>query len=295
MASARAQRELVAQEEAMDTANDVMNVPAGGPPSRHTTALQQQATTGNGTVSSQIGPAPYNHIADSSKRNSKHGKENNSVKHFAYYLKNHREFKPPTDLDYEDITHDLMGGFMHYLANDAHQYCNPEKELLMFNSTLGYASAAKGYIINKFRDQDVPACLKPEHWSKLLFQMTSTFYERARRSGDPLVNPHEASTPEDREALATMCVWKGDASGAEFFFLNTAMMQCVGRGSEVAASRKKDLSAPQQTEPTINYEIINHYLQHHKNNKDQDLSIFPHRVSVVSFLDYCIVCCSYNK
>lgn len=101
---------------------------------------------------------------------------------------------------------------------------------------------------------------------------------------DSMSNPHEASTDEDRESLALTCVWKGDADSAEFYALNVVMYHAPGRhapgqSSEVARSQKQHLTVKEKHEPFLNYPVVSHWLQQHKNNKEQDLDMFPHRVS----------------
>jgi len=95
-----------------------------------------------------------------------------------------------------------------------------------------------------------------------------------------MVNPREPSTDEDREAMALCCVWKADAEAAEFLHLNTAMFQCVGRGSEVAGGQKTHITSKQKNEPLLTFKILSHYLKCHKNDKEQNMDIFPDRVGL---------------
>jgi hypothetical protein len=51
---------------------------------------------------------------------SKQKKESNALAHFSVYLKSKRGIHTPIEfLPYDQIDHDLMGGFLKYLAEDA--------------------------------------------------------------------------------------------------------------------------------------------------------------------------------
>jgi hypothetical protein len=82
-----------------------------------------------------------------------------------------------------------------------------------------------------------PAVFLKENWSSLLASFTSEFVSHARRNNVALVNPHSAATAEDRAALATVCFWSNNKKGGYFLHFTNSMVHCVGRGSEIAATR----------------------------------------------------------
>ena len=66
--------------------------------------------------------------------------------------------------------------------------------------------------------------------------------EGSRALGKLMTEGKTPSTREDREAMATGCIWLGTAETAEFWhFLNTSY-HCAGRGSEVSLVQAEGLT-----------------------------------------------------
>jgi hypothetical protein len=222
---------------------------------------------------------PYGTVSDK-KFASKRKKESNALKHFAVYLSKMRGIEIPIkDIPPDQIDHDLMGGFLKYLAEDAKKYHQDDGDLIFIGSATGYASSIKVYLCIIHRDQAPPATLARENWSILLREMSSILVQRHRKAGTPMVSPHESSTDEDREAMALLCVWKADAKSAEFLFLDLCMYHCAGRGSECAGTRKQHLKVEMKHEMFMDYPMLSHWMSRDKNSKVQQLDIACHRVS----------------
>jgi hypothetical protein len=211
---------------------------------------------------------------------SKQKKESNALAHFSVYLKSKRGIHTPIEfLPYDQIDHDLMGGFLKYLAEDARRYLKEDGDLLAMGSATGYASAVKIYLCNHHRDRAPPPTLAKENWAILVREMSSMLVQRHRKEGTQTVKPHDSSTDEDRKGMALLCVWKGDVTSAEFLFLDSCMFHCAGRGSECAGTRTHHLSVEMTHEPFMDYPILKHWMPRHKNSKVQVLDIACHRVS----------------
>lgn len=235
--------------------------------------------------------AEYENILDN-KTNSKEGKEDNALKHFDYYMQVHRKLRVThKDLEIQDITSDLIGGFITYLWKDAHVYRNPNKGFLKYESATGYASSVKAYFTNKFREHACPPALQDTSWKPMRQDLRKEFLKRVRVDGKALSDPRDPSTPKDRDTTATLCVWEGSTEAAEFFGINTTMFYAAGRGSEVAGSRRKDLSTEQKEEQFISYNRMRHRIQRDKNGVSQTLGMHPHIVScsVVVFSSCCVM------
>jgi hypothetical protein len=132
---------------------------------------------------------------------SKRKKESNALAHFSFYLKIKRGIQTPIkDLPPDQIDHDLMGGFLKYLAEDARRYLKEDGDLISMGSATGYASAVKVYLCNLHQDRTPPLTLTKENWSSLLKEMSSMLLQRHQKEGTQMVKPHDSSMAED---------WKG--------------------------------------------------------------------------------------
>jgi len=267
--SAGAQRALVALEEAADEGSTEDIIEARPP---------RGAAAARPSGASEL--APYDNILDH-KKNSKATKEANMFKHLGYYLKEKRGLDiDPKELPYEDLNSDNVGGFLNYLGKEAHAYCNPNKPLLMFESSTGYASSFKAYYANKYREKPTPPIFEADKWKHLRAKLASVIVDRNRRAGTRLSNPHEASTDSDRDTISMLSVWAATSEAAEFGFLNTDMYYCAGRSSEVSGTRKNRMIAETHSDALLRYERINQGIDRHKNYKSQNLGMYPHRVSI---------------
>jgi hypothetical protein len=107
---------------------------------------------------------PYGTVSDK-KFASKRKKEGNALKHFECYLRTKRGIHtPPKDIPTDQIDHDLMGGFLKYLAQDARKYLKEDGELISMGSATGYASSVKVYLCSIHRDRAPPPTLEKENW-----------------------------------------------------------------------------------------------------------------------------------
>jgi hypothetical protein len=123
---------------------------------------------------------PYGTVSDK-KFASKRKKEANALKHFQCYLKK-RDIKTlPKDIPVAEIDHDLIGGFLKYLAEDARKYLKEDGELLSMGSATGYASSIKVYLCSIHRDRAPPPTLAKENWSILLREMSTILIQRHKK------------------------------------------------------------------------------------------------------------------
>jgi hypothetical protein len=211
---------------------------------------------------------------------SKRKKEGTALTHFGFYLSKKRGIATPIkDIPPDQIDHDLMGGFLKYLALDARKYFKEDGDLISMGSATGYASSVKVYLCSIHRDRAPPPTLGKENWSILMREMSSILVQRHRKAGTPMVKPHESSTDGDRKGLALLCVWKADIDSAEFLFLDSCMYHCAGCGSECAGTRKQHLHVAMKHEMFMDYPMLSHWMSRDKNSKVQELDIACHRVS----------------
>jgi hypothetical protein len=101
---------------------------------------------------------------------------------------------------------------------------------LSLNTALGYMSAMKSFFLNKFREQPEPAVFGTNSWRAIMAGILGEIVERCKRTGESLVNPKDSATDDDYIALATLCIWEGSSSTAEFWHMNNTMSQLAGRG-----------------------------------------------------------------
>ena len=225
--------------------------------------------------------APYGNITNHTTKSRK-DKESNALTHFKYYLIHHRNYNTDVeDIQFDSVNDDLIGGFMEYLAKDAHKYCNPAKDLLAFESATGYASSVKAYFCEKFKHQGYivsPRVFQEDSWRPMRRQLQSVFRDRNRLTGEKMSNPRPHSTDQDRDTVALVCVWKGDATSSEFWALGNTMYAGAGRGSEVASARKVHFTIIQSQERYLSYPRCNLWVQRSKNGVSQDLAMYIHRV-----------------
>jgi hypothetical protein len=179
----------------------------------------------------------YAHINDRAKMAKKIEKETSALGHFKVYLERSACTRAPESFAHNEITSDLFGKFATYLSTHAVQRNKREPTKLSLSSALGYMGSMKSYYLERFRDRAPPAVFLKENWSTLLASITSEFVSYARKNNVALVNPHSAATVEDRAALATVCFWSNNKKGIFFLHFTNSMVHCVGRGSEIAATR----------------------------------------------------------
>lgn len=102
-----------------------------------------------------------------------------------------------------------------------------------------------------------------------------------RASGKPAIEGNESSTHEDREWLATGCIWDGTGETAEFGHLLNATYHCSGRGSEVSLGKPEDIRAMEVDEGIHQYHILQAEVQRQKDRLLQNIAIYPHRNGIL--------------
>ena len=103
----------------------------------------------------------------------------------------------------------LIGAFTTYMGTHATRGHNPGSKRLSKGSADQYTSSVKTYIEDRFRnDPPIPVLQKPQ-WSKLKEKLRGKYREQCRASNTRMVESIESSTREDRECLATGCIWDG--------------------------------------------------------------------------------------
>lgn len=220
--------------------------------------------------------------------NSKKNKDKSALNHFNYFLKKYAEEKALTYVAAEDLTYEnceeqnkwwdeVIGAFFNYLAVHAKCDCIDTHARLAYETATGYASSVKSHYQNKFRTTaDIPVFSK-DRWKDLRDKLMRAYQEESRQSGKSITNPHVASTKEDREAIATGSIWMNNSKGAEFWHLNNSMTQFAGRGSEVSLNRREHITVMPVNEMHYRYTILQSKLKRHKNAKESQIPIFPHR------------------
>ena len=227
------------------------------------------------------------------KLNSAKEKEKNALKHFNYFLMHHAKQRETKFVVAEDLAFeatesnigwwdDAIGCFFTYLAKYACHRCDLTKDRISYNTATQYASSVKAYYSNKFRLQkhSIPV-FEDRRWKALRVRLLAAYEEDNRSSGKSLVNPHEASSRQDCEAISTGCIWMNSPGGAQFFHLNITMRQYSGRGSEVALDVRFKMGVAEICELTYQYYILQPKLKRHKLGKEQLISIFPHRETLL--------------
>ena len=112
-------------------------------------------------------------------------------------------------------------------------------------------------------------------------KLRGKYREQNRASGKPTVEGNESSTREDREWLATGCIWDGTVETAEFWHLLNTTYHCSGRGSEVSLCKPEDIRAVEVDEGIHQYHILQAEVQRQKEGPLQTIAIYPHRDGVL--------------
>ncbi len=224
--------------------------------------------------------------------NSHKDKQSNALKHLNYFLKMYAEQKGDTYVRAEDLTFepttesigwwdDMIGCFFSYLAKHARQQCDNGRERVAYNTATGYASSVKAYYCNKFRKlpTGIPI-FEANRWKALRVRLLSNYEEENRQTGKSLVNPHEASTKQDRVAIAIGCMWLNTPRSAQFLHINNTMFQYCGRGSEVSLDRRSRISTTEVIEGPYQYHILQSLLKRQKFGKETHKAIYPHKDSI---------------
>ena len=230
---------------------------------------------------------------DENRGNSAKDKKDNALKHLNFFLKHYSrqksyQFVKAEELEFEATEEhigwwdDMIGCFFAYLAKQACCNCDPSKERIAYNTATGYASSVKAYYSNKFRtrQQEIPV-FQTNRWKALRARLLSNYEEENRVTGKSLVNPHEASSNEDREAISTGCIWLNTPKAAEFWHINVTMTQYTGRGSEVALDRRSRMGTTEINELHYSYHVLQPKLKRQKFGEESLLCIYPHKNSAL--------------
>ncbi|KAG7365133.1 hypothetical protein IV203_038336 [Nitzschia inconspicua] len=176
----------------------------------------------------------------------------------------------------------MIGAFVTYMEKHANIACDPEAGRLKQSTASQYCSSVRGYFNNKFRNKDpIPILYDDKQWSKLMSKLRGKYREANRASGKPTVEGNESSTREDREWLATGCLWDGSVETAEFLHLLNTTYHCSGRGSEVSLIKPEDIRAVEASEGIHQYHIIQVEVQRQKDGPLQNIAIYTHRDGVL--------------
>jgi hypothetical protein len=181
------------------------------------------------------------HIEDMPKRKKTNEQYHSVSIHFNHFYRNHYGEKDKRkgnifldDIKYEDVNDDLVGQFSTYLASEARQKCNPNKDLIGWNTIANYFSGFKNFLVSKFHDKPLPFSIESTKMARMTILMKRTKLEINRKGDKKMTGSIEASSCEDQKAIAAMCLWSGDVANAEFLHLFTSCVNNVGRGSEVS-------------------------------------------------------------
>ncbi len=227
-------------------------------------------------------------------------KQKSAFGHLTFFLKkyctqNNCIFHPPEHLDLvadpdpespgerspEWFSH-MIGCFFTYLTCDAYNKTNKKKApaRIAYGTATGYASSIKAFYTQRFADKDISiSVFGEEQWKRLRSKLGAAFKQETRRTGKALVDPHEASTNTDRQAIAVGCLWANTVQAAEFWHLNNSMLHFSGCGSEVALNKKTHLKVKTINESHVQFKVIEAFLQRQKDGPEQYIPVFPHRDS----------------
>ena len=170
----------------------------------------------------------------------------------------------------------LIGSFFTYMMSYATHSCKPDGKRLSKGSADQYTSEVKNYFCEKFDvDPDIPV-FNGQQWTILKRRLQGKFREHHRATNTRMVESIEGSTREDREYLATGCIWDGTVESAEFFHLLNASYHCSARGSEVSLVSPEDMTSVEVNEDLYEYEVLYLDLQRQKNGDLQRIAIHPH-------------------
>ena len=114
--------------------------------------------------------------------------------------------------------------------------------------------------------------------------------EANRQSRKPTVEGNESSTREDREWLATGCIWDGTVKTAEFLHLLNATHHCSGRGSEVSLCKPEDTRAVEVDEGIHQCHILQVEVQRQKNGPLQSIATCPNRDGTLEDCHFSLIC-----
>lgn len=239
--------------------------------------------------------AVYEHACDR-LLTSAADKERKAMNHFTYFLKGYCvQIDVPVvengrTIPYEGIPpqtepreifrfwDNMMGNFITYMGKHAKSGCHPDGLKLSMNTAESYSSSVKVYYENKYKHEPAIPTFQKTQWGILRKKLTGMFREGNRKAGDPPPKSvTSTSTHQDREAIATACIWAGTPEFAEFWHLSNASYHLCGRGSEICLIRSCGIVPHVMNEMTYSYHVIEAQFQRFKSGPYQTLPVYPHR------------------
>jgi hypothetical protein len=175
----------------------------------------------------------------------------------------------------------MIGAFITYMGTDARIRCDPTGNRLAYQSATQYCSSVKAFFTNKFRNEPSIPIFQDQQWKQLRDKLRGKYREGNRKTGKPMTEGKASSTREDREAMATRCIWLGTAETAEFWHLLNTSYHCSGCGSEVSLVRVDGLSCVEVNKDVYQYQILQSDIQHQKDGPFQSIPIYPHHDGVL--------------
>ena len=244
-------------------------------------------------------PTYYEHALDDLLISSS-GKQSKALAHFNYFLESYcrqigvnvvkaeeipyrgiTDEPNPTNKAIYEFWDNMIGAFFTYMGTAAMCNLNPKGRRLAYQSATQYCSSVKVYFTNRFRIETPIPVFHEHHWKKLRENLRGRYREGSRASGTRIVEGKTPSTREDREAMATGCIWLGTAESAEFWHLLNTSYHCSGRGSEVSLVTVDATSVVEVREDVYQYSILQTEIQRQKGGPYQTIPIYPHRDGIL--------------
>lgn len=173
---------------------------------------------------------------------------------------------------------DMMGAFITYIGKHATAACNPKRPRIGQSTADGFSSSVKVYFTDRFRIETPIPVFQKDQWKKLKDKLRGFYRESNRSEGKQTQDV--SSTRQDREAMATACIWMGKPEFAEFWHLCTTSYHCSGRASEVSLIKADDVSTTEINELVYRYNVLSVAVQRQKDGPWDNLPIYPHRDSI---------------
>jgi hypothetical protein len=155
-----------------------------------------------------------------------------------------------------------MVGFLHRRVR--HLHGKPRQERLQPQMTTPLSNHCgrilllrKGLLHQQIQNRIGNTGLQKTQWGKLREKLKGLYRESNRSKGKPTETEDVSSTTQDREALATACIWIGSPEFAEFWHLQNTTYHCSGRGSEVSLIKSEDITTIEKNELVYRYVLQN--------------------------------------
>ena len=132
-------------------------------------------------------------------------------------------------MTYEEIDAEYVGQLACYFAHQKKVNFNKNGNPVKLNTALGYMSAFKSDIQDRFISKPCPLAMTGHLWKKCLSDISAAKVAYARAHGERVVNPHEMATDEDKTALGAACIWNNDLESAKFHHVINKMYHAAGR------------------------------------------------------------------